>query len=189
MLALVCVVLAVIFGAADQYLGSLPGHFGHFAWATDVSLLSAPWLLLAFAAGATQRVARRAALLGAAATMAALGGYLLMTLSPTENAHLSVAAAVGFVRSDPLTFIGGMVTGPLFGWLGHRWRVDRYWRGALIAVATLCLEPLAHLAVRRPIASSTVAYSEVIMGAALGLYVTVVSLRRNSPRQREPTAR
>jgi hypothetical protein len=128
-------------------------------------------------------------LLGAAATMAALGGYLLMTLSPTENAHLSVAAAVGFVRSDPLTFIGGMVTGPLFGWLGHRWRVDRYWCGALIAVATLCLEPLAHLAVRRPIASSTVAYSEVIMGAALGLYVTVISLRRNSPSRGEPTAR
>jgi hypothetical protein len=189
MVALASLVLAVMFGAADQYLGSLQGHFGHFAWATDVSLLSAPWLLLAFAVGYTQRDPRRAALLGFAATMAALVGYMLMTLSPTENAHLSAAAAAGFVRSDPFTFIGGVVTGPLFGWFGHRWRVARSWRGALVAAATLCLEPLAHVAARRPIASSTVAFSEIVIGVVLGLYVTVISLRRSYLSQGDPTAR
>jgi hypothetical protein len=181
--------LAFIFGAADQYLGSLSGHFGHFAWATDISLLSAPWLLLAFAAGATQRVARRAAILGLAATLAALVGYALMTLSPIENAQLSVAAIEGFVRSDPLTFIGGIVTGPLFGWFGHRWRIDHSWRAALVTAATFCLEPLAHLAVRRPIASSTVAYSGVLVGAALVLYIAVTTLRRSYPSSAGPTAR
>jgi len=38
-------VLAALFGAADQYLGSWPGH----AWAVDASLLAAPWLVLPFA--------------------------------------------------------------------------------------------------------------------------------------------
>jgi Family of unknown function (DUF6518) len=189
MVALATVVLAVMFGAADQYLGSLEGHFGHFAWAVDVSLLSAPWLLLAFAAGYTQRDARRATLLGLLATMAALLGYLFMTLSPTENAHLTSAAVAGFVRSDPFTFIGGIVTGPLFGWFGHRWRVGRSWRGALVAAATLCLEPLAHIVARRPIASFPVALSEVAVGLALGLYVSVTSLRRSYLSQQSSTAR
>jgi hypothetical protein len=181
--------VAFVFGAADQYLGSLEGHFGHFAWATDISLLSAPWLLLAFATGATQRFARRAALLGLAATFAALIGYTLMTLSPIENAQLSVAAVAGFVRSDPLTFVGGVTTGPLFGWFGHRWRVNHSWRAALVTAATLCLEPLAHLAARRPIASSTVAYSEVLVGAALVMYVTVTAVRRNHLSNADSTAR
>lgn len=180
MVALATVVLAVIFGAADQYLGSIEGHLGHFAWATNVSLLSAPWLLLAFAAGCAQRDARRAALLGFAATMAALVGYMLMTLSPTENAHLTTAAIAGFLRSDPFIFVGGIVTGPLFGWVGHRWRVARSSLGALVA-ATLCLEPLAHIAAGRAITSSTVAFSEVCIGLALGLYFTLTSLRRRYP--------
>jgi hypothetical protein len=53
---------AAAFGAGDQYLGS--GHIWGIGWPTDVSLLSAPWLVLAFVAGSTQRDPRRAALLG-----------------------------------------------------------------------------------------------------------------------------
>ena len=51
------VVLAVVlaFGGGDQYLGSLLAH----PWAADVSVLSAPWLALAFLAGWTQREPKR----------------------------------------------------------------------------------------------------------------------------------
>ena len=75
--------VAALFGGSDQYLGSLAMH----AWMTDVSLLSAPWLVLAFVAGATQPQARRAAWLGLGSTFSALIGYAAITLSPLENAH------------------------------------------------------------------------------------------------------
>jgi hypothetical protein len=49
------------FGCLDQYIGSLYSQF-----ATAVSVMSAPWLLLPFAAGAFQAGWRRAAWLGLA---------------------------------------------------------------------------------------------------------------------------
>lgn len=58
--------LATAFGAGDQYLGSLSAH----PWGADVSLLSAPWLVLPFLAGATRREPRRAAALGLACAAA-----------------------------------------------------------------------------------------------------------------------
>jgi hypothetical protein len=180
MAALLTVILAGVFGAADQYLGSLTGHFGHFAWATDVSLISAPWLLLAFVAGWTRRDPRQAAAIGFAATLAALLGYMAMTLSPIENAHPSLAGVSGFVRSDPYVFIGSVVTGPLFGWLGHRWRVARSWQGAFVASLVLCLEPLAHILVREPIRWSTVALAEVAAGLVVAAYFGVVLRRQRT---------
>jgi hypothetical protein len=40
--------LSVAFGAGDQYLGSLTGsgHLWAAGWSSDLSLLSAPWLVL-----------------------------------------------------------------------------------------------------------------------------------------------
>ena len=75
-------VLALLFGGADQYIGSLSAH----PLGADISGLSAPWLVLPFVVGALQRTSRRAAAMGIVTTMLA-------------------------------------VTGPVFGWLGHRWRV------------------------------------------------------------------
>src|SRR6185437_13712871 len=119
----VALVLALAFGAGDQYLGSMSWH----PWAADVSLLSAPWLVVAFLAGWTQRDPRRGALLGLACTFVALLGYGLMTLSPVENAHLGVQTVRGFVESERRVLVGGLVTGPLFGWFGQRWRARRAW--------------------------------------------------------------
>src|SRR4051812_6954100 len=119
MTAVIVMFLAFVFGAGDQYLGNFSAH----PWMADVSLLSAPWLVIAFAAGATQRDPKRAALIGTAATFAALIGYMLMTLSPIENAHLTLTSVGGFLVSSQRVFLGGLVTGPLFAWLGHRWRV------------------------------------------------------------------
>jgi hypothetical protein len=54
------IALAAAFGAADQFLGARSSVLG--AWATEASLLSAPWLLVAFGAGWSQPTAKRAAI-------------------------------------------------------------------------------------------------------------------------------
>jgi len=162
-------VLSAAFGAADQYLGSLTGsgHVWAAGWSSDISLLSAPWLILAFAAGATQRDPRRAALLGLGCTYAALLGYGVMTVSPIENAHLTVATVRAFLLSERSVFLGGIVTGPLFGWLGARWRNDGSVLAAFVAAAALCLEPLARRASTNPIRFRDVTIAEIAAGLAL----------------------
>jgi len=175
MVVVLALVLSAVFGAGDQYLGSLQGsgHIWAAGWATDVSLLSAPWLVLPFVVGATQRTPRRAALLGLACTYAALLGYLLMTLSPVEHAQLSVAALRGFFVSERNVFVGGIVTGPLFGWFGWRWRTRRAIAGALVTAAALCLEPFVRKVTVNPIRFRDVTIAEVAAGLALAAAVLV----------------
>jgi Family of unknown function (DUF6518) len=175
-------VLSAAFGAGDQYLGSLTGsgHLWAAGWSTDISLLSAPWLVLPFVAGATQREPRRAALLGLACTYAALLGYGLMTLSPVEHAHLSGAAIRGFLISERSVLIGGVVTGPLFGWFGQQWRTRRAIAGALITAAALCLEPLARRVTINPIQYRDVWLAEVAAGLAFAAAVLVHRFARAS---------
>lgn len=166
-------VLSAAFGAGDQYLGSLTGsgHLWAVGWSSDISLLSAPWVVLAFVAGATQRDSRRAAWVGLACTYAALLGYAIMTLSPVEHAHLTAATLRGFITSERLVLIGGIVTGPLFGWFGQQWRTRRALAGALVTAATLCLEPLARKVTIDPITYRDVWIGEVALGLALAAAV------------------
>jgi Family of unknown function (DUF6518) len=164
------VVLGLAFGGADQYLGSLSAH----PWATQVSLLSAPWLLLAFAAGSTQREPLRGAVVGLGCTLAALAGYGATTLSPLENAHASRAAVLAFVASEARVIAGGVVTGPLFGWLGSRWRRDGRHAGAVGAVVVavaVCCEPAAHAVAGGMRVLPAVRAGEVAAGAAILLVV------------------
>jgi hypothetical protein len=174
--------LSALFGAGDQYLGSLTGsgHVWAAGWSSDVSLLSAPWLVLPFLAGATQREPRRAALLGLACTYAALLGYGLMTLSPVEHAHLTVAAVRGFFISERAVFVGGIVTGPLFGWFGQQWRTRRAIAGALVTAAVLCLERFARRAAARPVTDRDVWLAEVAAGLALAAAVLVTRFARTA---------
>ena len=169
-------VVSAAFGAGDQYLGSLlgSGHVWAAGWASDVSLLSAPWVVLAFVAGATQRDPRRAALLGLACTYAALLGYAVLTLSPVENAHVTVATLRGFVVSERLVLVGGIFTGPLFGWFGQQWRTRRAITGALATAAALCLEPLARKVTIDPITYRDVWIGEVAIGLALAAAVLAI---------------
>src|ERR1700757_4237018 len=114
MVVALALLLSAAFGAGDQYLGSLTGsgHLWGAGGSSAPSLLSAPWLVLPFVAGATQRDPRRAALLGLACTYVALLGYGPMTLSPVEHAHVTAATVRGFLYSERSVFVGGIVTGP-----------------------------------------------------------------------------
>jgi Family of unknown function (DUF6518) len=165
--ALLAIALAAVFGGADQYLGSLAGHPS----ATAASLLSAPWLLVAFLAGWSQATPRRAMALGLVCTIAALGGYWLLTLSPLEGAQLSLRAVRGLIISQSVLVLGAFVTGPLFGWLGNRWRTDRWKLGSLALAGAVCLEPLAHAAGGSAIRSSAVWGGEVAVGLLMAIYV------------------
>ncbi len=182
MLVVVVLVLSAIFGAADQYLGSLPGaHLwaSQMPWMTDVSLLSAPWVLLPFLIGATQREPRRATVLGLACTMSALAGYAAMTLSPVEHAELTMRSIGGFVQSSDRVIVGGLVTGPLFGWLGYRWRTERAWLGPVLVAGAFCLEPLARVTAGhgQEIRVRTVWMLEVAVGLAFAAYVALATRR------------
>lgn len=178
MVVVLALVLAAAFGAGDQYLGS--GHVLGLGWPTDVSLLSAPWVLLAFVAGCTQRVPRRAAWLGLGCTAVAIVGYWLMTDSPIENAHYTLANARGFVISDPALFAGALFTGPLFGWFGQQWRTRRSLLGALVTAAALCLEPLARRVTIDPIRFRQIVVAEVVAGLLLAAYFAASAARARS---------
>jgi hypothetical protein len=172
-------VLAALFGGVDQYLGSFSAH----PWMADVSLLSAPWLAIAFLAGWTQTSPRRAAALGFACTAAALAGYAVMTLSPAENAHLTARTLQGFIQSESPVLVGGIVTGPLFGWFGHQWRVRRALLGAAVTALAICLEPaIRMIPADREIRSTDVALAEVAAGLLALAYVAAAALRRGGER-------
>lgn len=143
---------AFAFGAADQYLGALSSPA-----LTAVSGMSATWLLVPFLAGAWQVSRLRAALTGLAATWLAVLAYVLMTVSPMEGTHLGSRPAGFFGSWTQLTphlflttlasqgpwFAGGLIAGPLYGWLGYRWRAHRAKSAALLAALPVALEPAA----------------------------------------------
>jgi hypothetical protein len=82
------------------------------------------------------------------------------------------------LRSEAPVFVGGVVTGPLFGWLGWRWGTQRAVSGPLFTATAFCLEPLAHAVIGRGAsACGSVAVAEVLAGLAAA--VTALLLWRN----------
>jgi hypothetical protein len=166
---LLAAILGLAFGAADQQLGSHVATLG--PWAATAAQVSAPWLLLPFLIGVSQRRAPRAAVLGLVVTMSALLGYFAMTYSPMEihpwtfdrfTAGMVAVTTRGWY--NPLYILGGLVTGPLFGLLGQRWRVHRSWVSAAIVAGALCLEPLARWAAGQLMPPGPVWMAEVALG-------------------------
>jgi len=169
---LLAAIAGLLFGAVDQYLGTI--RFGPWAW--TVSGMSAPWLVLPFVVGMTQERSRRAMALGLVGTLAALVGYFAMTYSPMEGTpigeFLSGFWAIVHTGYNPFWILGGIVTGPLFGLIGHRWRVERSWISAALVAGALCFEPLARIVADRLAPTPIVWAVEV----ALGVTVAVVSI-------------
>jgi hypothetical protein len=171
------VVLAVCFGALDQYLGSLwvLTHVGF--WTADVSMMSAPWLALPLAVGAARRDAQSAAIWGAVATAAALLGYLAMTVSPVEGVATARVHLVAFLGSQLHVLLPGLVTGPVWGWLGYRWRTGWSRLSAVLIAGAFCLEPAARAVYGQPFRHAAVAAAEVLAGALLMTAMVVVGRR------------
>ena len=169
MIFLAAAVIGFVFGGADQYLGSL---MALGPWASTVSVVSAPWLVLPFAVGATQTHHRRAMLLGFTAVVSAVAGYFALTISPLESVPLShfPSDLIDLVRAQLPNVVGGFVTAPLFGLLGQRWRTERSWMSAVAVAAAVCLEPLARLAVGRLWSPDGVWLIEIVLGACLAAY-------------------
>lgn len=145
---------AFAFGAADQYLGALSSPAP-----TEVSGMSAAWLLVPFLAGAWQAGPRRAAAAGLAATWLAVLGYVVMIVSPMEGTHpgprpaglpayaswtqLTPHLVLAALASQRAWLAGGLIAGPLYGWLGYRWHARRAMAAALLAALPVALEPAA----------------------------------------------
>lgn len=119
--------MAAAFGVLDLHLTTV-GY--RWFW---VSNMSALWLLLPFGAGAVQRSAIGAVLLGLAVTLMALFTFYV---PDSSDLHQSLRVAHPYV-------VGGLVTGPLFGLFGYRWWCGHRILGALVLSAAFCLEPLA----------------------------------------------
>lgn len=139
-------VAAFAFGAIDQlapWAAAKSSHPGFFLFAVQVSKMSAPWLVVPFLAGAWQGSRLRAATLGLAATWLAVLAYVVMIVSPMEGVHLTPRTFAFSLASQWPWFAGGLITGPLYGWLGHVWRTRRSALAALLAALPVLLEPAA----------------------------------------------
>lgn len=101
-----------------------------------------------------------------------------MTLSPVEGAQVTLSGVRGLLGSNLALVVGGVLTGPLLGSLGHRWRIRRDWMSALPAALAVCCEPLAHAAAGMPDGFGRVWPAEVAAGLLLALYVVAASRRR-----------
>ena len=164
------VVVGLLFGGGDQYLGSIMVSGG---WTDAVSLMSAPWLLLPFAFGCSQLRARRAAQVGLVVTLSALAGYFLMIMGPLEGGRWTMTPleARGLLASNEENILGGLLTAPLYGLLGQAWRERRACLSALAVAGAFCLEPLALALAHRDYTGESVVWPfEVGTGIALAVY-------------------
>lgn len=137
--------------------------------------------------GTLQRSALRAGIVGGLATQAALLGYGLMTVSPIENAPFTVESFVAFARSNVVWFAAGALSGPLFGWLGHRWRFTRDRLAAAIAAGAVLLEPFVHATAYRGVRVSVIPFGAVTMaelavGVAMAVWFSWHSSGQRRPR-------
>jgi hypothetical protein len=183
----IAILVGLAYGGGDQYLGSLRPMLELGTWTPTAAQMSAPWLLLPFVLGATQANPRRAMLLGLVVTEAAMVGYVAMTVSPIENvstaAAPAAAAAMLLAGRNIVYAIAGLVAGPVYGLLGQRWRVSRWWVSAAAVAGALFLEPWARIAAGQLSPPSVVWWVEVAFGALVTVYfVTRLLQRRRTAR-------
>jgi len=111
-------------------------------------------------------------------------------LSATEkSACVSEALARRAYENQPVEILrfSETATGPLFGWLGQRWRAHVAWLGALATTAPLCLEPLARIPAGQAIRFPAVWMAEVAVGIALAIIFVPAAVAARDRRRRDPT--
>lgn len=125
------VLLSAAFGCAESVLWSSSERT---YWVGNMSAL---WLALAFVAGRWTPHPAWAAVVGWLATVAALAGFYAFQVMHSSGSWMVLQHVVWKYGA------GGALAGPLFGWLGHRWRTRRSWYAAAAVVAAFALEPTA----------------------------------------------
>jgi hypothetical protein len=112
--------------------------------------------------------------------VSALLGYFAMTYSPVEihpwTVHRFTTGMVAVTTRgwyNPMYILGGVVTGPLFGLLGQRWRVRRWWVSAAFVAGAICLEPLARFGAGELMPPAPVWVVEVALGAVVATLFTI----------------
>jgi hypothetical protein len=109
--------------------------------------LSTPWLLVGFLAGTRCSTMLSGALVGLAATMAALTGFYLVNALAYDQGAGSTYADLRLVFSANRGYLeGGLVTGLLFGLLGAWWSRRRGLGVSVVVGALLVAEPLVLVA-------------------------------------------
>jgi hypothetical protein len=106
--------------------------------------------------------------MGLFVTLAAVVGYMAMTLSPlegvgTDSIHWSLE-----IRSQLHVILPALASGPAFGWLGGYWRSTHSRASALLMAALFALEPCVRLADGQLIDPRSLVWpAEVALGVAL----------------------
>jgi len=115
--------------------------------------LSAPWLAIAFVAGAFYERPNWAAGAGLVATMAALVGFNAQQSLLADLDHGSLhflgnpSEMYRFIVTPHLiVFVGGVISGVAFGLFGSAWAAHRSRRAAATVALCFVLEPLAWVA-------------------------------------------
>jgi hypothetical protein len=124
------------FGVADRWLAHGP------AWTLDVSNVAALWLAIAFVAGLSCSSPALGSISGFVAVQSALVGYygwMFVFEHVTPASYLLVRAAPWAIAT--------LVVGPLFGWLGCRWKVERSNVAVLALAAAFVIDCVGYVAI------------------------------------------
>ena len=84
--------------------------------------------------------------------------------------------------------VAGLVTGPLYGLLGQRWRVRRSWISAVLVTGALLLEPVARDAVGQLASPGMVWTVEVAVGVAAAVAFAIALTHRRPGKSEFPSA-
>lgn len=142
--------------------------------------LSAPWLLIAFGAGAAlgKRGIWRGAASGLIVTAVALSAFYVTNIWVLDIHARGPLGDVVFALSSGAFYIRlGLLSGPVMGALGALWHRRRSFGVGLAAAGLLVFEPLAWFAYEHGQLAATLGWLPVaIVESALGILLSVVLL-------------
>lgn len=138
--------------------------------------LSAPWLLVAFAAGASlgRRAEWRGALSGVLVTVLALSGFYVTNIWVLGITGHGLLGDLGAALASGAYYIRlGVLSGPVMGALGSLWRRRRSGKVGLVATGLLVCEPLAWVAYYHGLPATWGFLPVAIAESAVGLLLSV----------------
>ena len=162
---MICLIGSALFGILDASVYELDS-----GWAFWLANLVSLWLLMPFVFGTGFRKPLVSALLGLATTQVALLAFYLWL----ANFQISGMPFQWLFMSNYVA--AGLVTGPLFGWMGGLWATRRWSAAGLILAAAFLIEPFAwriYLGRWQPVFLLSVA--EVVAGVIMVRFFTMKS--------------